>query len=395
MMPDRKMFWRMIRRLLAANRGRLFVILLALGAGAAITAALLNLEVDAKRRLTAEFRTLGANVVIAPADTGTSVESPRFLNDSLFADLSAGMDSSSIPKAAFLYGIVDAAEVPANKDQKTGPGTKVILAGFEYSGSHPEQVVSPSLLVAAQKNEPDKPLACEAGHRAAVTLQLRSGDTIELTSGSRQVSCRAQVLPSIGSAEDNQIFLPLRATQTLLHQTGRISLIQLSVPGPPREIQNYVTSLRRIPGTDVRPIRQLTEGEAKIYNRISGILSATVALVLVLTTLCVMAAMTNVAMERRNDVGLMKAIGGATRRVLRLFLAEAALLGLAGGVIGASVGILLSMWLGKTVFGVAARPRLIVYPVAVALTIIVAIAGAYPLRRLANIRPAAVFRGEA
>jgi putative ABC transport system permease protein len=107
-----------------------------------------------------------------------------------------------------------------------------------------------------------------------------------------------------------------------------------------------------------------------------------------------MAAMTNVAMERRNDVGLMKAIGGATRRVLRLFLAEAALLGLAGGVLGASVGILLSMWLGKTVFGVAARPRLIVYPVAVALTIIVAIAGAYPLRRLASIRPAAVFRGE-
>jgi putative ABC transport system permease protein len=145
----------------------------------------------------------------------------------------------------------------------------------------------------------------------------------------------------------------------------------------------------------VRPIRQFTEGEARIYEKISGILTATVALVLILTTLCVMAAMTNVAMERRNDVGLMKAIGGATRRVLRLFIAEAALLGLAGGVVGASVGILLSMWLGKAVFGIAARPRLIVYPVAVALTIIVAIAGAYPLRRLANIRPAAVFRGEA
>jgi len=105
-----------------------------------------------------------------------------------------------------------------------------------------------------------------------------------------------------------------------------------------------------------------------------------------------MAAMTNVAMERRNDVGLMKAIGGATRRVLRLFLAEAALLGLTGGVLGAAIGILLSMWLGKAVFGIAARPRLIVYPVTVALTIIVAIAGAYPLRRLANIRPASVFR---
>jgi len=146
---------------------------------------------------------------------------------------------------------------------------------------------------------------------------------------------------------------------------------------------------------DVRPIRQFTEGEAKIYNRISGVLTATVAIVLVLTGLCVMAAMTNVAMERKMDVGLMKAIGGSMRRVLRLFLAEAALLGLAGGMIGAAAGIFLSVGLGKAVFGVAARPRLIVYPVAVALTIIVAILSAYPLRRLASIRPASVFRGEA
>ncbi len=124
-------------------------------------------------------------------------------------------------------------------------------------------------------------------------------------------------------------------------------------------------------------------------------LTATVAVVLILTALCVMAAMTNVAMERKNDVGLMKAIGGATRRVLRLFLAEAAVLGLVGGALGAAAGILLSIWLGQAVFGVAARPRLIVYPVAVALTIIVAIAGAYPLRRLASVRPASVFRGEA
>jgi putative ABC transport system permease protein len=80
--------------------------------------------------------------------------------------------------------------------------------------------------------------------------------------------------------------------------------------------------------------------------------------------------------------------------VLRLFLAEAAVLGIISGVIGAAAGIALSIALGKAVFGVAARPRLIVYPISVTLTILVAIAGAYPLRRLASIRPASVFRGE-
>src|SRR5258708_24908075 len=150
-----------------------------------------------------------------------------------------------------------------------------------------------------------------------------------------------------------------------------------------------------MPEADVHGIGQFREGEAKIYNRISGLLTVTVAIVLVLTGLCVMAAMTNVAMERKNDVGLMKAIGGSMRRVLRLFLAEAALLGLAGGTIGAAAGIFLSIGLGKAVFGVAARPRLIVYPVSVALTIIVAIISAFPVRRRASHRPASVFRGEA
>jgi len=145
----------------------------------------------------------------------------------------------------------------------------------------------------------------------------------------------------------------------------------------------------------VRPVRQFTEGEAKVYKRISGLLTATVGIVLLLTALCVMTAMSNVAIERKMDVGLMKAIGGATRRVVRLFLAEAALLGLAGGVVGAALGILLSIGLGEAVFGVAARPRLIVYPVAVGLTVLVAILSAFPLRRLASIRPASVFRGEA
>jgi len=195
-----------------------------------------------------------ANVVIAPGDSGTPADSPHFLYDSLFADLSEGMDSSTIPKAEFLYGVVDAAKAAATSDQKSGSRTKVILAGFEYSGSHPEQVISPSLLAAAGRNDSPKVPSCAAGHRAAVTLQLRSGDTVGLASGSRRVSCLVEVLSSIGSAEDSQIFLPLRATQMLLDQTGRISLIQLSVPGTSEQIQNYIASLRRIPGAEVRPI---------------------------------------------------------------------------------------------------------------------------------------------
>ena len=217
-----------------------------------------------------------------------------------------------------------------------------------------------------------------------------------LTSSDRREWCRVASFRKTGGPEDDRVEIGLRAAQRLADLPGRISAIELIVPGTPNEIQNYIADLRKqIPDAEVHPIRQFTEGEARIYNRISGLLTATVGIVLLLTALCVMAAMTNVAIERKMDVGLMKAIGGATRRVVRLFLAEAALLGLAGGLIGAALGILLSIGLGKAVFGVAARPRLIVYPVAVGLTMLVAILSAFPLRRLASIRPASVFRGEA
>jgi putative ABC transport system permease protein len=217
-----------------------------------------------------------------------------------------------------------------------------------------------------------------------------------LRNGPQRYGAGVTVLASTGGPEDDQVFFYLDAVQKLLSQPHSVSLIQLSVPGSSEEVEHFITELQpQLGDAEGRPIRQFTEAQAKIYSSISGVLNYTVALVLVLTGLCVMAAMTNVAMERKMDVGLMKAIGGSVRRVLRLFLVESALLGLAGGAIGAALGIFLSIALGKAVFGVAARPRLIVYPVAVALTTLVAIISAYPLRRLAAIRPASVFRGEA
>jgi putative ABC transport system permease protein len=389
MMADRKMFWRILRRIFTSNRGRLFVMLLALGAGAAVTAALLNLQVDAKRRITTEFRAFGPNVLIVPK--GISSSSSETLPESIVHSVPVNLPSGRVAVSAALY-LVARASVP-----QSGNSLSVVVAGI-----NPTAFVRVSVgfysASAASPNEaiPSPQQVCVVGARVAQRIGVQQDAELVLANGGHRESCRVASFRETGGPEDDRVEIGLRAAQRLADLPERISAIEIIVPGTPDAIQGYIADLQRLlPDAEVRPIRQFTEGEAQIYNRISGILSATVALVLVLTALCVMAAMTNVAMERRNDVGLMKAIGGATRRVLRLFLAEAALLGLTGGILGAALGLLLSIWLGKQVFGVAARPRLIVYPVAVALTMLVSIAGAYPLRRLANVRPASVFRGEA
>lgn len=386
---NRSMFWRIERRLLSANRGRVFVILLALGAGAAVTAALLNLQVDAKRRLTSDFRSFGANVLVAPQASASSS-----MSESVFDRIPDLSGAGDVARADFLYGVVEISALREKDTRKQPNATRAILTGYMHSAEQPARILPPALLLAEQNRVLTDSRYCGVGVTLASALKLRTNDRVLLTADSRHDSCTVSVLPSSGGPEDSQIFLQLAAAQTLLGQPGRISLIQLSVPGTPQQIQNYLKGLQqKVPDADVRPIRQFTEGEAKIYGRISGVLNATVAVILVLTGLCVMAAMTNIAMERKNDVALMKAIGGAARRVLRFFLMEATVLGFIGGLVGAAFGLLLSVWLGKAVFGVAARPRFIVYPVSVALTVLVAILGAFPLRRLVEIRPAAIFRG--
>src|SRR5205814_5134463 len=99
-----------------ANRGRLFVILLALGAGAAITAALLNLQVDAKRRITTEFRSFGSNVIISPRSGG---DSPKFLEETLFEKIPDRYAAGEIAKAEVLYGVVNVSvEQPDGENAK-------------------------------------------------------------------------------------------------------------------------------------------------------------------------------------------------------------------------------------------------------------------------------------
>lgn len=380
------MFWRIIRRLLTSNYGRLFVILLALGAGAAVTSALLNLQIDAKKRLTREFRALGANVIVAPRNANNEGESGSTLDEALLHQLPSQYEAKSVPAVGFLYVIGEVAKAGTIHFEPA------VIAGTEGHGLAEIRPGRRTQYLANLENDPE---ACEVGAKAAEQFKVQAGDGLQLRNDGREASCKIFAVVATGSAEDTQIFTNLKTAQELADLPGRISLIQLSVTGTPASVSSFLSSLgERLPDADVHGIKQFTEAEGQIYNRISGLLSSTVLLVLFLTSLCVMAGMSNVAVERKNDVGLMKAIGGSIERVVHLFLTEAILLGIAGGLVGSAIGLLISIWLGKAVFGVAAQPRLIVYPISVVLTVITSIASAFPLRRLASIRPASVFRGE-
>jgi putative ABC transport system permease protein len=374
----RTMFWRILWQLMGASRGRLAVALLTLTTGAAICSALLNINLDAERKLTREFRTLGANVVVAPPQVGSNAA----LANSNVAQGIMAMDSSRLVAAApYLYVAATSGSQP------------VILAGTWF-----DQVAKMNSwwkVDGEWVTSRDDRLHCLVGRTAARQLGLSTGSRITLRSDGHDISMTVAGVVSSGGDEDSQIFSSLDVAQELAGLPGRMSLVQLSVSGASPEIEAFTRRLSgALPGLDVRPVRQLAAAEGVLLGRIRGLIFWTITLILTLTALGVLASMAALAMERSRDVGLMKALGGPVSRIMRLFFTEAGTLGVIGGILGFAAGAVLARWIGGKVFGVAISPRLVVLPVTVVLTALVALAGAFPLRLLGRVRPAEILRGE-
>jgi putative ABC transport system permease protein len=233
------------------------------------------------------------------------------------------------------------------------------------------------------------------GRDVARQFDVAPGGQLELDYLGRSARLTIAGVVDAGGAEDSQVFVNLAVAQKLAGLEGQIQFVQLSVSGTAASIGGYAGRLANsLPGYDVRPIRQVTEAEGNLLSRTRLLIASMVVLILALTALCVLATMAALAMERRADVGLMKALGGTMSRIVGLFLAEVGVLGAAGGLIGCVAGVALAQWMGHRVFGTSITPRWEIFPLTIALMIAVAMMGALPLRRLGKVKPAVILRGE-
>ena len=97
--------------------------------------------------------------------------------------------------------------------------------------------------------------------------------------------------------------------------------------------------------------------------------------------------------ERRGEIAIMQAIGGARWLVATLLGSEIALIGLAGGVIGAFAGVWLARAVGQSVFHDAIQISWILPLLIMLAAMLVALAGAaQPLRRALRLEPAVILR---
>ena len=396
------MFWRLWWRAISMKRPQAALALGSLMVGAAITSMLLSLYGDVRRKMTEDFRSYGANVIVAPPSTrgAPGVEGGTLLEESTLEPLSqftAQMPGTS--GVQVLYGVVQVLTGSANSrlpgfEDVTAVGAELgalrrMNLGWRLSGEE----VSADL----------PPGECAVGANLAGRLHLRVGESLRLRRIGAAVpdaanlpSYRIAAIFTTGASEDDQVFLSLAALQSLLDLQGKVTLVELAIPGETREVESAVRRLAALlPGLEVRPVRQILYSEGKVLGTIRWLLLSLTVLILVIITLCLMATMTAIVLERRKDIGVMKALGAPDLLLARLFMTEGAGLGLVGGVLGYGVGAVLARELGARLFGVALGLTAWTLPVVSGLTVALAVVAAQvPLRILRAIQPTVVLKGD-
>lgn len=433
------MFLRIISESFTRTPRRKLLTGAALALGMAVATATLTVALNVGDRLSEEFRSLGANLLVTPkADT-----LPLQVGGVDYRPVSAGayLSVDDLPQLKKIFwrnnikGFTPFLDAPVAVKFGDVASNSALAADATLIGTwvrHKVDVGDGEVFeTGAQSTHPwwrldgggrwfvDDAHECVVGATLARNHGVRVGDTLGVAANSKAMNLVITGILSTGGPEDDGIIAPLAIAQELAGQPGKFRRLMVSaVVKPddefglrdrskftPEEAERwycsaYIGSISLqieevLPGVEVRAVRQVAEGEGKILGRVSVLLWIVTLAALIAAGLAVGSTAATSVLERQKEVGLMKALGASNALVGAFFLGEQLLLALFGGGLGYVAGVLLARWLSLNVFGVTTPARMIMLPVTLGLAILVAIAGSiFPLRRASRFDPAPILRGE-
>ncbi|HTA24962.1 MAG TPA: FtsX-like permease family protein [Terriglobales bacterium] len=366
--PRRSMFLRMLVRAAVLRRGRAAAALLAMVVGTAAATAMLNLYVDVQAKLHTEFRNYGANVVVVAKDgqslPGDALQKIEFVLDG---------NGIAVP---FAYVVA-----------RTANELPVVVSGTDLDEV---RKLDRWWSVTAWPTGAQDALV---GIRAA-TLVAPEGQTFDLSFQGRKVRVNAAGILRTGSAEDSRIYLSLREFESWTDVQP--STIEIAASGSPEAVAAIVSKLAlALPEAEIRPVRQIMEGEARVLGKTRSTLLVCALLIIMTVALCVLSTLMGWVFDRRRDFAIMKALGASERLIGGFFVAEAAVLGAVGAVAGFGIGVAIAAWIGRVNFHAPVVPRFVILPEVLAGGIAVALmAAVVPMFLLRRVQPATILRGE-
>jgi putative ABC transport system permease protein len=362
------MFLRMLWRAAVLRRGRAAAALFAMIVAAAVATAMLNLYVDVQAKLQREFRNYGANIILVGKDGA-----------SLPADALTRTEAALAGRGiAAPFAMVVA---------RTKSGQPIVVAGVDFDRVRQlDRWWSVNQWPAASEQ-------ALIGVRALPSVSPKN-QAFDLSFHDRIIHLTPAGTVETGAAEDSRIYLSL---SDFVAWTGvQPATIEVAANGSRQEVETVLTQLSQaLPEADVRPVRQIMEGEARVLGKTRLTLLAAVTLIILTAALCVLSTLMGWVFDRRRDFAIMKALGASGRLLNSFFAAEAAAVGATGAIIGFILGIGIAAWIGRVNFHAPVTPRLSVLPVvflgSIAVTLLSAI---LPISVLRRVQPAVILRGE-
>ena len=436
------MFFRLIADNFTRRPRRKLLTAAALSLGMAVATAALSVSLDVGDRLSEEFKALGANLVVTPEADSLPLEiggvdfrpanSGAYLPESDLPKIKSVFWHNNITAFAPILEVSVRAWSPASKNGSSPGGVDRTNAIGTWA-NHPVSLPDGSVFsTGIEKTNPwwrmegnwfgDDSGECVVGANFAKKNGMKLGDTVNVSAGDAPKSwmtLKAVGIVMSGGPEDDAIVVPLKIAQELADKPGQYRKLYVSALTKPEDdfarrdprtmkpdelerwsCSPYVASIaysikQVLPGSEVRVIRRVADGEGKILTRVRTLLWLVTFASLLASALAVGASSAASVIERRMEIGLMKALGAGSGTVGWLLAAEQLLLAFVGGCIGYALGLLLARFLGTKIFGVPPEPSLLVLCVVLVLAACVTLLGsALPLRRAARFDPAPILRGE-
>ena len=408
------MLFSILKRSFLNQKKAMAVMIVSVAIGTAIAASLLALSFDITSKVSKELRSFGANIVVLPKVTGLAGVSgqKRYLRE------------ADIPKAKIIFwkhNILGLAPQLTARDERQGvavlgtwyqrtiavPGEK---KGFETGAA---SVMPWWSIDGSWPAGPDELLV---GAGLSERKGIVTGEQVIVAGRPMRIT---GVLTT-GGKEDDMFVGELATVQQLFGLPGKVSQVYVSAlttpmdefayqdPGTmtPKEYEKwyctgYVTSIAKqleegkiFAGATARPIWPVAETEGRVLNRLELLIGLLTAVSLLAAALGISTTMIMSLLKRTEEVALMKGLGANTLQTVTIFLTEALLIGLAGGVVGYLLSLGISGYLGYQVFGTALEQKGVLLPISLGVSELICVLGVYlPIRRALRIRPAIVLKG--
>ncbi len=286
----------------------------------------------------------------------TTVAGPASLE---IAGHDLGLDESVITAIRAVEGVVSAAPVIEDSvvlTQGKQRGQALQIVGLDLlaeAGSRGFQIQADAEEALEALLAPD---SLYLGRQVAADWNLGVGSLVEVTVGGRLVQLRVAGLlhndESRSSLWDRLAVMDIAAAQQLLHSVGRLDRIEL-VTQPGRPLDEIAASVRSVlpPHLVVQRPAQRTEQVENMVRAFQLNLTVLSWVGLLVGMFLIYNTMAFAVAQRRREIGIYRALGMTEQRVAALFLLEAGLLGLLGGLIGGLAGV----WLGRGLVSLVSR----------------------------------------